>query len=254
MSATAIQARGLAKAYGDITALSGLDLDVRQGSIHGLLGLNGAGKSTAIRLLATLVTPSGGSARIAGFDVRRQADEVRGVVALVAEQDGAEACRHWTALEYVTYFARLWGKVDAKGQAGEALRTLGIADEVQRRTMASYSTGMRRRVEIARGLLGSPRVLFLDEPSRGLDLPSKRDLWQLVRRLARQHGVTVLVSSHEVAEIRALCSSLTVLHEGKSTYEGPTTGLGADDATFEANLVRLLKNGPLAQASMARRG
>jgi ABC-2 type transport system ATP-binding protein len=253
MKAYAIQARGLAKRYGRVTALHGLDLDIPRGAVHGLLGLNGAGKSTAIRLLSGLLEPSAGHARVAGHDLATGARRVRASVGLIAEQDGTQACASWTAQEYVAYFARLRGLPDAARVARASLAAIGIEGVTQRRLLGTYSTGMRRRVEVARGLLGQPAVLFLDEPSRGLDLPSKRDLWALVRRLASESGVTVLVSSHEVAEIRALCGSLTVLSQGRVTYAGPTARLGQSDATLEENLVRLLERRADAQVSMGPR-
>ncbi len=128
------------------------------------------------------------------------------------------------------------------------LDLLGLEKPERRRRISTYSTGMKRRVEVARAFLGRPRVLFLDEPTRGLDLPSKREMWEFFRYLSKKEKVTMFLSSHEVNEIQALCQNLSVIARGRLTYRGEAAKLGTDAATFEANLIRLLQ-GPTVAAT-----
>ena len=237
----AIQTRNLTRKFGGFTAVDGIDLDVEAGSLYGFLGLNGAGKSTTIRMLCGLLRPTSGEARVAGCDVVADPLEVRRRVGLIADLEAAQAHPSWTGREYLLYFARLWEIPDAPARVEALLDQVDLAPPWRQRPMRGYSTGMRRRVEVARAMLGEPRVLFLDEPTRGLDLPAKLDMWEWLRELARRDGVTIFLSSHEVREIRGLCRELAVIAEGRIVYRGATKTLGATEEDFEVSLVQLLR-------------
>lgn len=238
MTTTTIETKGLSRSFGDFVALHPLDLAIREGEIFGYLGLNGAGKTTTIRMLSTLLRPTAGEARVAGHDVAREPVAVRASIGLVGDEGASRPS--WTARELVGTIARLHGVADARAATERALDRVALAPAWRGRAIAALSTGMRRRVEIARALVGAPRVLFLDEPSRGLDLPAKRETWDLLRSLAAEERVTIFLSSHEAGEIQALCGSLAVLHAGRVAFRGRASDLGSDPARFEAALVALL--------------
>ena len=242
----AVQTHALTRTFGSFTAVDRVDLAVEPGQVYGYLGLNGAGKSTTIKVLTTLLAPTSGRALVEGLDVARDPLAVRRVVGLVGDE-GGESRPSWTPRELLGYFARLRALPDGKGRVEEALDAVGLDPAWRGKALGNHSTGMKRRVEIARALLGRPRVLFLDEPTRGLDLPAKRETWDLLRRLAEEEGVTVFLSSHEVAEIQALCRSLAVIAKGRLAYEGPAAKLGADPQAFESSLLRLLAPGAAAR-------
>ena len=252
--ASAISTRKLTRRFGGFTAVDAIDLDVPEGALYGFLGLNGAGKSTTIRMLCGLLPPTDGGASVAGHDVVRSTLEVRRSVGLIAELEAAQAQPSWSGREYLRYFAGLWEIPDAAARTESLLDQVGLAPEWRRRPMRGYSTGMRRRVEIARAMLGEPRVLFLDEPTRGLDLPAKRDLWAWLRGVVRTQGVTLFVSSHEVREIRSLCDELAVIANGRIAYRGAAKTLGETEADFEDALVKLLQGEQGPKASWAQEG
>ena len=251
MSAPAIHVRKLTRKFGDFTAVDAIDLDVPSGALYGFLGLNGAGKSTTIRMLCGLLPPTSGDAHVAGFDVVTDTLEVRRRVGLIADLEAAQAHPSWTGEEYLLYFARLWEVPDARARVAALLDQVGLAPAWRKRPMRGYSTGMRRRVEVARAMLGEPRILFLDEPTRGLDLPAKRDMWAWLRDVAREQGVTIFLSSHEVREIRALCQDLAVIAEGKLVYRGSVGALGHTEEDLEDSLIKLLSGGDAPKPSWA---
>ena len=152
----------------------------------------------------------------------------------------SESQSTWTAREYLGYFARIRRLADPAGEVEGLLDTVGLPATFRRALIGTYSTGMKRRVEIARALMGHPKVLFLDEPTRGLDLPAKRETWKLLRDLAAQEQVTTFLSSHDAQEIRSLCSEISVIAKGKIVYTGATRDLGADLDAFEERLIELL--------------
>ena len=252
--ASAISTRKLTRRFGDFTAVDAIDLEVQEGALYGFLGLNGAGKSTTIRMLCGLLPPTEGEAMVAGHDVVRSTLEVRRSVGLIAELEAAQAHPSWSGREYLRYFAGLWEIPEAAARTEALLDQVGLAPDWRPRPMRGYSTGMRRRVEIARAMLGEPRVLFLDEPTRGLDLPAKRDLWAWLRGVVRTQRVTLFVSSHEVREIRSLCDELAVIAGGRIAYRGAARTLGDNEADFEDALVKLLQGDEGPKASWAGQG
>jgi ABC-type multidrug transport system ATPase subunit len=239
MSGAAIELDQVSRRFGDFTAVDGISLTIPKGRLYGFLGLNGAGKTTTIRMLTTLLPPSAGRARIWGHDVAREALAVRRLVGLVSDET-SESQSGWTAREYLSYFAQLRGLPNPASLVEGLLDDVGLDPAFRGRLIGTYSTGMKRRVEIARALMGGPKVLFLDEPTRGLDLPAKREMWNLLRRLAASDGVTTFLSSHDSHEIQSLCEEISVIARGRLVFSGATRTLGADLNEFEEKLIRLL--------------
>jgi ABC-2 type transport system ATP-binding protein len=235
----AVEMEGLTRRFGDFTAVDGVTLRIPKGHLYGFLGLNGAGKTTTIRMLTTLLPPSAGSATLWGHDVRKDPLAVRRLVGLVSDET-SESQSTWTAREYLEYFARLRHLPDARDHVERLLDDVGLNAAFRGKMLGTYSTGMKRRVEIARALMGQPKVLFLDEPTRGLDLPAKREMWNLLRRLAVDENVTTFLSSHDSHEIRSLCDEISVISKGKLVFTGATRDLGADLDEFEEQLIGLL--------------
>jgi ABC-2 type transport system ATP-binding protein len=218
MNDRAIEASGLVKAFGHARAVDGLDLAVPPGAVYGLLGPNGAGKTTTIRMLATLLRPDAGSARVLGHDVEREADAVRGRISLTGQF--ASVDEDLTGRENLLFLARLYGyrRSDAKRRAAELLEAFDLA-EAAGRTVKSYSGGMRRRLDIAASLVVRPELLFLDEPTTGLDPRSRDHVWQIVRTLAAR-GTTVLLTTQYLDEADRLADRIAVIDHGKVIAEG----------------------------------
>lgn len=245
----ALRAQNLTRRFGNHLALDRVTFGVRQGKIFGYFGLNGAGKTTTIKILTTLLRPTDGTASVLGADVETEPLRVRGIIGLVGE-DGGESQPTWSPREYLGYFARLKRVADVKREVESVLDHVGLDSTWRNRPMATFSSGMKRRVELARALLGSPRVLFLDEPTRGLDLPAKRNVWSLLQRLSSRDKVTIFLSSHETNEIVALCNDMAVLRKGRLVFRGTPSDLATDASRFEQRLVELLV-GPAAPGRMA---
>ena len=237
----AVETSGLTRRFGSFVAVEDVTLKIPKGQLYGFLGLNGAGKTTTIRMLTTLLPPSAGSAKLWGHDVVREPLAVRALVGLVSDET-SESQSTWTAREYLSYFARIRGMAKPAGEVERILDNVGLDPKFRGKLIGTYSTGMKRRVEIARALMGNPKVLFLDEPTRGLDLPAKRETWTLLRDLAAKEQVTTFLSSHDAQEIRSLCSEISVIAKGRVVYTGPTRDLGADLDAFEERLIELLTN------------
>jgi ABC-2 type transport system ATP-binding protein len=235
----AVETDSLTRCFGDFVAVDHVTLKIPKGQLYGFLGLNGAGKTTTIRVLTTLLPPSAGTAKLWGHDVVKEPLAVRKLVGLVSDET-SESQSTWTAREYLAYFARIRHMPDPADQVERILDDVGLELRVRGKLIGTYSTGMKRRVEIARALMGSPKVLFLDEPTRGLDLPAKREMWNLLRRLAANEKVTTFLSSHDAQEIRSLCSEISVIAKGKLVYTGATRELGDDLDAFEERLIELL--------------
>jgi ABC-2 type transport system ATP-binding protein len=223
----------------DFALVDRVSLKVPKGQLYGFLGLNGAGKTTTIRMLTTLLPPSAGTAKLWGHDVVREPLAVRTLVGLVSDET-SESQSDWTAREYLGYFARIRSMTHVDDQVERSLDAVGLDVHFRGKLIATYSTGMKRRVEIARALMGDPKVLFLDEPTRGLDLPAKRDTWKLLQKLATRESVTTFLSSHDAQEIRTLCAQISVIAKGKLVFTGQTRELGGDLDSFEEGLIALL--------------
>ena len=247
----AVETDRLTRRFGDFVAVDAVTLKIPKGHLYGFLGLNGAGKTTTIRVLTTLLPPSGGTARLWGHDVIKDPLAVRRLVGLVSDET-SESQSTWTAREYLAYFARIRQMPLADDEVERILDRVGLDAGFRGKLIGTYSTGMKRRVEIARALMGNPKVLFLDEPTRGLDLPAKRAMWKLLRDLAAEEQVTTFLSSHDAQEIRSLCSEISVIAHGKLVYTGATRDLGADPDAFEERLVELLTHGETASTGMRR--
>ncbi len=238
----AIETSGLTRRFGSFVAVDDVTLRIPRGQLYGFLGLNGAGKTTTIRMLTTLLPPTEGSARLWGHDVQREPLAVRRLVGLVSDET-SESQSAWTAREYLGYFAHVRRLAKSDAEVQRILDAVGLDTRFRDKLIGSYSTGMKRRVEIGRALMGGPKVLFLDEPTRGLDLPAKREMWRLLQDLARREQVTTFLSSHDAQEIRTLCSQISVIANGRLVFSGAAQDLGTDLDSFEERLVALLLSG-----------
>jgi ABC-2 type transport system ATP-binding protein len=221
----AIETESLEKSFGSTRALAGLDLAIRGGSVYGLLGPNGAGKTTAIRVLTTLLRPTSGRASVLGHDVVRDAPAVRQKVSLTGQY--ASVDEDLTGLENLVLVSRLLGMSwsESKRRATELLDTFGLL-EAAGRQVRTYSGGMRRRLDIAASLVVRPEILFLDEPTTGLDPRSRNDVWELVRRIAAE-GTTVLLTTQYLEEADRLADRLAVIDHGRVIAEGTSRELKA---------------------------
>ncbi len=221
----AVLAEGLAKRFGETTALAGVDLAARTGSVLGILGPNGAGKTTAVRILATLLAPDAGRASVCGHDVVRDAHRVRQLVGLTGQY--ASVDEMLTGFENLLLIGRLLGqsRADAKANAKDLLARFALSEAAGRATK-TYSGGMRRRLDLAASLIGRPRVLFLDEPTTGLDPRSRLDLWQMVRDLVAD-GVTVLLTTQYLEEADQLADEIAVIDHGRVIATGTPAELKA---------------------------
>ncbi len=238
MNNAPIIAEGLTRHFGDVKAVDGIDLTVKEGEIFGFLGPNGAGKSTAVRMLTTLLRPTSGSARVAGYDVVTQADDVRRSIG-VALQDAA-IDPLMTGAELLALQAVLYGlpRNSTKKRADELLERVGLTAAANRR-VATYSGGMRRRLDLALSLIHRPVVLFLDEPTTGLDPMSRLTLWEEVRRLNAE-GTTVMLTTQYLEEADQLADRVAIIDHGKIVREGTPSTLkqGVGDPTLLVDVAR----------------
>ncbi|MFD8935476.1 ATP-binding cassette domain-containing protein [Streptomyces sp. NPDC059578] len=229
-----VHATALSKSYGELRVLDGLHLDVPPGTVHALLGPNGAGKTTAVRILATLTTADSGTARVAGHDITAERSAVRARISLTGQfaavddlQTGAETLRMMGRLAGL-------GARAARTRADELLDRFDLAPAAGR-TAGEYSGGMRRRLDLAAGLVSRPTVLFLDEPTTGLDPRSRRDLWEVVREL-RADGTTVLLTTQYLEEADVLADRVSVLDGGRIVAEGTVAALKEQVADHRLDL------------------
>jgi ABC-2 type transport system ATP-binding protein len=244
-SPLAIEATGLVKSFGEVRAVDGVDLAVRSGSVYGVLGPNGAGKTTTIRMLATLLRPDAGEARVLGHDVVADADAVRSVVSLTGQL--ASVDEDLTGRENLILLGRLLGlkRTQAKARAAELLEAFGLADAAGR-LVKHYSGGMRRRLDVAASIVVTPQVMFLDEPTTGLDPRSRNQVWDIIRALVAE-GTTILLCTQYLDEADQLADGIAVIDHGKVIAEGTPGQLKASVGS-RALHVRLLDPGQRPEA------
>lgn len=218
-----IEATGLVKRYGEVVALDGLDLSVREGTVVALLGPNGAGKTTAVSILTTLIEPDDGTATVAGVDVLAEPAEVRKLIGLSGQYAAVD--EHLSGFENLDMIGRLYrlGRKKARTRARELLERFDLTDAADR-SVKTYSGGMRRRLDLAGALVAESPVLFLDEPTTGLDLPSRRELWRIIRDLVKR-GSTLLLTTQYLEEADRLADDVLVIDNGKAIAQGTTDDL-----------------------------
>jgi ABC-2 type transport system ATP-binding protein len=219
-----VHTKGLTRRFNGFVAVDSLDLDVEEKEVFGLLGPNGAGKTTTIKMLTTLLPISGGSAQVAGRDVRAKPAEVRKVIGYVPQMLSADATL--TGYENLVIFAKLNNvpRDQVEKRARNALERMGLS-EFGDKLVRTYSGGMVRRLEIAQSALHFPRVLFLDEPTIGLDPLARRAVWEMVRQLRDEYGTTIFLTTHLMDEADALCDRIAIMHKSKLVVLGAPTEL-----------------------------
>jgi ABC-2 type transport system ATP-binding protein len=235
MNEPAIDTHGLTLSYDSVKAVDGLDLRVASGVIFGLLGANGAGKTSVIKMLTTLHRPSAGSATVAGYDVTTQSSEVRRHIGYVPQMLSADGAL--SAYENLLLSARLYGvpSYERRDRIRQSLDFMRLRD-VAHRLVRTYSGGMIRRLELAQAMLHRPKVLFLDEPTIGLDPVARHTVWERLLKLRQQYHMTILITTHDMEEANHLCDQLAILHAGKLAVVGSVMQLKAqvgDHATMD---------------------
>jgi ABC-2 type transport system ATP-binding protein len=242
----AIEATALEKSFGGTHAVAGVDLAVPEGAIYGVLGPNGAGKTTVIRMLATLIPPDAGTARVLGHDIRTEGDAVRGLVSLTGQL--ASVDEELTGRENLILLGRLLGlsRASSRTRADELLEAFGIA-EAAARLVKHYSGGMRRRLDIAASIVVTPRLMFLDEPTTGLDPRSRNQVWEIARAL-QAGGTTILLCTQYLEEADQLADGIAVIDRGRVIAEGTPGQLKASVGTGGLK-VRLLDSGRRPEAA-----
>jgi ABC-2 type transport system ATP-binding protein len=246
-SESAVETRGLTKTFGATRAVDEVDLTVPAGSIYGLLGPNGAGKTTLVRMLATLTRPDAGHARVLGYDLADEADAIRSRVSLTGQF--ASVDEDLTGRENLVLLGRLLGhrRAQAKERADELLDAFGLSDAANR-TVHTYSGGMRRRLDIGASIVVTPDLIFLDEPTTGLDPRSRNQVWQIVRALA-DDGCTVLLTTQYLDEADQLADRIAVIDRGTMIAEGTSTEL---KASVGSGVLRVRLSAPEQRAAAAR--
>jgi ABC-2 type transport system ATP-binding protein len=254
---SSVRARGLTKHYGTVTALDGLDLDVAAGTVLGLLGPNGAGKTTAVSILTTLVRPDAGTATVAGVDVVSDPRTVRSLIGLSGQYAAVD--EHLTAIENLEMIAGLYGmsRRDARTRARLLVERFRLEDAANR-PIKTFSGGMRRRVDLAGALIADPPVLFLDEPTTGLDPRSRGELWDVIRERVRQ-GTTVVLTTQYLEEADQLADDIVVIDHGRAIARGTSAELkrqvggehldvhvrGTDSVAAARTIMEAVATGPL---------
>ncbi len=256
-----LETQTLTRRFGKITAVDGLTISVEAGEVFGLLGPNGAGKSTAIKMLTTLLPTSSGRANIAGFDVTRQAAEVRRVIGYVPQALSADGTL--TGYENLLIFAKLYDipRRERESRVRNALAFMGLQDAAER-LVRQYSGGMIRRLEIAQSILHHPPVLFLDEPTVGLDPLARNAVWEMVTQLRIDYGTTIFLTTHFMEEADNLCNRVAIMHQGRVITIGTPAdlkaSLGKSGATLDDVFIhytgdQLTSGGSYRETSRTRR-
>ncbi|HVB34122.1 MAG TPA: ATP-binding cassette domain-containing protein [Patescibacteria group bacterium] len=226
----------LTRRFGDLTAVDNLNLSIAAGEVFGLLGPNGAGKTTLVKMLTTLLPPTSGQARVAGFDVRRHAAQVRAEIGYVPQLVSVDGTL--TGYENLLIFAKVYSvpRPDRQARIASALEFFGL-EEAAHRQVRGYSGGMMRRLEIALAILHRPRVLFLDEPTVGLDPLARQAVWQHLRLLGQEYGMTIFLTTHFMEEADSLCGRVAIMNMGRIAALGRPedlkVSLGRPDATLD---------------------
>jgi ABC-2 type transport system ATP-binding protein len=220
----AIKTIELTRRFGNLTAVDHVNLGIPYGAIFGLLGANGAGKSTVIKMLTTLLAPTSGTAEVGGFNIIKFPAEVRGRIGYVPQLLSADGAL--TGYENLRLSAKLYGlpRAERRVRIDEALNFMGLTDSSQK-LAKTYSGGMIRRLELAQAMLHRPAILFLDEPTIGLDPVARHSVWDRLRDLKRDYGMTVLITTHDMEEAEALCDELAILHAGRVAVVGKPSEL-----------------------------
>lgn len=246
MPESAIVADGLTKTYGTLTAVDHVAIDIPEGKVFGLLGPNGAGKTTIIKLLTGLTDITSGSARVAGYDVRRHPMQVKSRIGWVAAEVILDD--DFTAWENLWLQAKLQRLTDWKPRADALLAYFDLTDR-RKDQVKTYSTGMRKKLEIALALLHNPAVIFMDEPTIGLDPNTRRMLWELIGGVNREYGVTVLLTTHYIEEADALCDYVSIIDQGRFVASGTPNEL---KSRVRAEFVELETSEPVEASGLAR--
>jgi ABC-2 type transport system ATP-binding protein len=213
----AVEVRGLVKRFGDVVAVDGLDLDIVRGRCFGLLGPNGAGKTTTVSVLSTLLRPDAGTVRVLGHDVVSERAAVRREIGIVFQEPSLD--RELTAREQLDLHARLYHLAGRRARVDRALDDAGLVADADR-PVRGFSGGMKRRLEVARGLLHEPRVLFLDEPTLGLDVAARAGVWERLRTLRAAREMTLLLTTHSMHEADSLCDEIAIVDRGRVVARG----------------------------------
>jgi ABC-2 type transport system ATP-binding protein len=222
----AVEAKNLVKDFGSVRALDGLNFKIEKGEIFGLIGLNGAGKTTALRITSTLLLPTSGTVTIFGCDVVEEASEVRNLISYLPEEAGAY--KNLSGLEYLRFMAsfRAKDKTAVKDLVDVASKISGLEERLKDK-VKTYSKGMKRRLLVARALMTKPKLAILDEPNSGLDVLHSVHVRTIIKRYAKDHDVTVLLSSHNMLEVEYLCDRVALLDKGRTVVEGSPAELKA---------------------------
>jgi ABC-2 type transport system ATP-binding protein len=212
----AIDVKDLVKRFGNIIALDYANFKVKQGEVYGLIGPNGAGKTTTLRIISTLIMPTSGKVTVFGLDVTKQPDQIRKILSYLPEEAGAY--RNLSGLEYLQFMAK-FSDVDTNLAVKEAAEISGLGDRLRDRAK-TYSKGMKRRLLLARALMTKPKLVILDEPASGLDVIHAYYVRQIIKSYVKNHGITVLLSSHNMLEVEFLCERVALVNKGKIVMEG----------------------------------
>ena len=245
-----VKVEGLTKVFGTLKAVDGVSFDVKEGEIFGFLGPNGAGKTTTINMLTTLLRASGGTAEIAGLDIHKHANEVRRTVGVVPQEYTAD--EDLTGLQNILLCADLYGipRSDSKPHAMELLKMVEL-DDAANRKVSTYSGGMRRRLELACGLINYPRLLFLDEPTLGLDVQTRTAVWKYIRMLKEEYRMTLFLTTHYLEEADSLCDRIAIIDHGHIVRIGTPSELKASIGG-DVIVVGVAESGPDISGEIAK--